>query len=195
MPSFRKVNPGDPGPIPHQDWNAAMDAARDFRQRKNKGRGAPRGENASSTIVLVQNDAGSGNDVDRFGILGIDGPLIDPGDNLNEFQNRVALSCVTPNIGASTEDDHEGRFVITLEPIAAGEIGRAVVAGVVQVQVNVTSTSHQWAEIADGDMDKLVSATWGSARMLYAPTGTGVQWMIVRLSERLPDELCGDAES
>jgi hypothetical protein len=94
----------------------------------------------------------------------------------SEFKNRVALSCVTPDI-----DAHEGRFVVLAEPLAVGAIGRAYIAGVCPVQVNVTDEAHGYASIADGDTTQLASATSGPAQILWKAAGTGSRWAVVRL--------------
>ena len=90
----------------------------------------------------------------------------------------MALSCVTPEAGV-----HEGQFVILLEPLASGAVGRAAVAGVVVTRVNVPDEAYSQADIADGVTGSLLAVeSGGSAAILWRAGGTGVQWAVVRLA-------------
>ena len=77
--SLKKVQTGQPLVIPASAYNAFIDAAIDFRQRTaHIGQGAqPAFQQA--TIILVRNDSGA--DRQRFEVLGVDGPVIDPSYN------------------------------------------------------------------------------------------------------------------
>jgi len=129
-------------------------------------------------IILVEN--GSGADRDRFDILGIEQPIISPTDNLDEFHRQVAIKGITPNSAY-----HFGNFVILLEPLAAGSIGRGCVSGVCPVRLNVTDAAeddYEFADVKDDDATQLQSAKVGSGRILYRESGTGTKWAVVRLS-------------
>jgi hypothetical protein len=179
--ALRKVRSGDPLVIPAAAYNAFIDAALDFRQRTaHLGQGAqPSFPQAS--IVLVRNDSGSNQN--RMAVLGVEAPIIDPSANEEEFRNRVALACVTPEKGT-----HEGRFVVLAEPIANGKIGRAYAAGVCPVKIDVPDEEHEWryAEIADGVTANLKVSLQGSATILWRAGGTGVQWAVIRLGQPVP---------
>lgn len=177
---LKKVQSGQPLVIPASAYNAFIDAAVDFRQRTaHLGQGAqPSFPQAS--IVLVRNDSGSNQN--RLAVLGIDTPIIDPATNLNEFKNRVALSCVTPAV-----DTHEGKFVILAEPIASGKIGRAYASGVCPVQIIVLdedAEAYQFADIFDGFPNGLFADPNGSASILWREEGTGLKWAVVRFGNR-----------
>ena len=118
-----------------------------------------------------------GADRNRFDILGISGPLFAAGD-VEAFQNTPALVGVTP-----TAASHTGAFAVLQGPIKTGEIGLALLEGVVPVQVNVTRTDHRFAEVTNNDPAKLTSAAGGAAQLLYAASSTGVQWLLVRLGK------------
>ena len=179
--ALRKVQSGQPLAIPASAYNTFIDAALDFRQRTaHIGQGAqPTFQQAS--VVLVRND--SGGDRQRFEVLGVDGPVIDPSYNEEEFKNRMALACVSPAV-----DTHEGRFVVLAEPIGSGKIGRAFAAGVCVVKLNVVDETEEphFAEIVSGTTANLDVNRRGSAGILWRVGGTGVQWAVVRLGKPIP---------
>jgi hypothetical protein len=72
-----------------------------------------------------------------------------------------------------------------LEPLAAGKIGLAVIAGVAPVQLLVTPWQlYSHAEVIAGDVGKLRNVPHGSGRVLWVePTGDTVRWAIVRLDD------------
>lgn len=176
---MRKVRSGERLAVPSQAYNAFIDAAVDLRERQqSQGRQAQR-EFRQSGLVLLRNDSGA--DCGRFDVLGIHEPIIDPDDNENEFADRVALTGVTPS-GTS----HRGRFAILIEPIKAGAIGWACVAGVCQVKVYVPDedTARHSAEVGGGVTGYLAAVHMGSAGILWRAGGTGLQWAVVRLGLR-----------
>jgi len=182
--TLKHVQRGDPLRIGAGDWNKIVDATRAFFERQ-----ALTGGNAPATagvrqasVVLVKNNSDA--DQERFAVLGIDGPVISPADHEDEFKRQVALSCVVP-----TEADHGsggGRFVILLEPLAVGAIGRATVAGVSIVRLEVTNDDDTQADVIDGDSNKLTTATTGAAQVLWREDvdtsgGPATGWAIVRI--------------
>jgi len=174
-----KVKSGDSLKIPAATFNTFVDSARDFlaRQHQQAQTGTPAAQH--SGVVLVKN--ASGYDQDRFAVLGIDSPIITPTDNEDEFKNRVALAGVTPD-----GKDHFGRFVVLLEPVRSGALGRACVSGVCPAKVYVTDEDHQFADVNDGQAGYLASGETGAALILWAESGTGEVWAVVRLG--LPAE-------
>lgn len=174
--AMRKVKPGDPLVIPAATFNTFIDSARDFlsRQHQQAQAGTPSGKH--NCIVLVRNDSGA--DRERFDVLGISGPVFDPGSDAEAFKNYPAMTGVTP-----AEDDHQGKFVILLEPVLAGKLVRAVAAGVVPARVDVPDEDYPYrlADITDGSAANLTAAKVGSAAILWREGGTGVQWALVRL--------------
>ena len=111
---FRRAASGAPLRIRAAAYNAFLDAAADLRGHNSDISRAPSASAGDQrTVVLVRNDAET--NVPRFGVLGVDGPLIGPEENDDEFSARVALRGAIPAIA-----DHFGRFAITLEPIPAG---------------------------------------------------------------------------
>lgn len=170
---LKKVRPGQALHIPATGYNAFVDAARAHKAQSQGGRGQappPRG----SGIVPVKNS--SGGDRDRFDVLGISDLVYDPTENLEEFKSNPAIDGVTP---ATTS--HVGKFVILLEPIPDGRIGRGLLVGVTPVKVNFAAADDTHADVADGQEGYLASGTSGAATILWKEDGTGEKWALVKL--------------
>jgi hypothetical protein len=125
----------------------------------------------AANIVYIKNE--SGYDVPECGVLGISGVAFTPvyGDVVSgataEFFRRPVLTGVTPSSG----DGHADAFVVTVEPIAANGTGRAAIGGVFPCRVHVTSLTHRYATIKDGDRTRLQSALCG---IVQIPWKSGV---------------------
>ncbi|OHB51767.1 MAG: hypothetical protein A2Y12_01395 [Planctomycetes bacterium GWF2_42_9] len=168
---FKKVRDGDKLRIPASTYNAMIDAAQDYANRKSSvNTNTPQA--LSANIVFIKNTTGAL--VDRFGILGISNTELDV--NSNSFKESVCFTGVSP----STASHSGGRFVVTCEPIAAGAIGRAYAAGFVVVKINVIDEAHTCADIETDDKAKLKSAESGAAVILWKESGTGDKWGIIR---------------
>ena len=169
--TFKKVKDGEKLVIPARTYNAMVDAAQDYANRRN----ASEQDSAGSlppNIVYVKNSTAA--TVERLCVLGISDTLI--AASYNNFKQVVAFSGVAP----STSSHSSGRFVVTLEAIKANSIGRAIVAGICQVKVNVTDTAHCFADVKNGDSTQLNSAESGPAVILYKESGTGTKWAVIR---------------
>ena len=187
--TFKKVQSGDPLRIPAETFNTFVDAARDFKSRRQSRTREPQFEFRQTGIIPVKNN--SGVDCSRFDVLGIDQPIFTPSDNLLSFQNQIAFVGVTPS-----EQDHLGRFVVLLEPLRDGMIGQACLSGVCPIQLNVLDEEHDWADVEDGETDSLKTDTAGSAFILWKEDASGgyggygygygyyggLRWALVRLS-------------
>jgi len=150
-----------------------------FGARSAQG-GAPAGPEA---VVLVRNDTGA--TLDRFDAVALDGPLVDPADNASQFTARVAFSAAAP--------DPDKPVAICQQPIKAGKIGPAAVAGVSICKIDVAVEAHGYA-VAETGSAILASASLGPVEILWKAAGTGPQWAVVRLgAERTPpnDEIRG----
>jgi hypothetical protein len=184
---FRKVRAGDKLRLPAKAYNAFIDAAVDYqnRQRNSDGRAQPAAD-PSSTVVLVKNSSGA--DQARFAVLGISGPIYTPDDNLDSFKNKRAFIGVVPTVAGFT-----AKFAVLLEPAVNGAIVRAVVAGVVQVQVDISDANHGFADVKDSTAASLKSVVLGSAQILWKQAGTGLKWALVRLTNPLNSTLSNPA--
>ena len=110
--------------------------------------------------VLIRTD--SGGTVSRFGVLGIGDVIFTPDDHLGKFQNGYAFKGVTPAVPY-----HTGKFVIMLDAVPDGVIGRGLLVGNIAGQVNVIDEDHDFADVEDGDATVLRSGPSGSAQILY----------------------------
>lgn len=182
---LKKAQSGQPLRIPAQTFNSFVDAARDFQLRQQSQTTGSSRSFRQTGIVLVRNDSGA--DRERFHILGIDGPVISPDDNLDEFQNRVVLKGKKPK-----HDDHLGRFVVLLEPVRQNQIGLAYCDGVCPAKIDVEDEDHEFADIKDDDATALESRDDGSAVILWKEAGEGQKWAVVQLGRRTTPWYWGD---
>jgi hypothetical protein len=128
-----------------------------------------------SGIVSVFN--ASGYDLPRFGIVGLNGPIILDSDNLNEFQGNINFQGIVP-----ATSQHAGNFGILLGAIPENSVGVAVISGLSVVQMAFDpSNVFGWAEVLDGDRTKLQNEPAGSAKVLYLNTASSPGWAIVNL--------------
>ena len=182
-----KVRPGQPLKIPAAAYNAFVDAAKATRGVRADALVSPTRENlpgGAGGVVPIKNNSAAA--IERYGVLGISGPLFDPSEALESFKRRVALTGVTPD-----EDLHLGRFAVAMEPIATGRLGMACVCGVCVAKVEFPpddGRERPFADIGDGVTANLKAADRGAATILWrelAPMG-GVKWAVVRLGGLVP---------
>jgi hypothetical protein len=169
-----------PGPIKGQLSARALNRAQEaanivLGQRPNGTADGPSAGPAPYTPILAKNNTTG--TVRRWGVLSVAGVVFTPsgatGNATQQFQDQPVLSGGLPTGGSS--------FVVAVEPIAAGKVGRVAVAGVVQAKINITDASHTFAAAKDGDLTQLASATSGEAQILWKESGTGTgKWAIVR---------------
>jgi hypothetical protein len=171
---FKKAQAGRPLEIPASTWNAMVDAARSNAESQHDQRGESDSLLRQGDIIKVRNQ--SGRDLDRFAVLGIYSPIILPSVNDREFKNQVAINVVLPT------EDHSGQFVILLDPMRAGRMGRAWVSGVCPARINVDEDWHQYVDIEASNSNALKSKPDGAAQILWREPGLGLRWAVVRLS-------------
>lgn len=116
----------------------------------------------------------SDTDVPRYGVLGIDAPLINKTDNEKYF-----LGPVLQFKGVKPTQEHVGRLAFCLGPIKQGKIGDAIIPCAVQTKVDIVEATHRHANIIDDDVAKLKSGASGTFPMVPGETGTGVKWAVV----------------
>lgn len=176
MSDFPRVTPGQKFQPTAEQWNAAQDAASAQRAKRFGGdAGDAVAEGFSPVVINVKNVSGGA--LQRFAVVKINDALITPTESQSEFEARVAFDVTTP--GAASD-----YVAILLEPIRSNKIGRAVISGAVQVQVNVTNAGHKYATPTAADATKLTSAaaaSQGAVEILWKESGTGTKWAVVRL--------------
>ena len=71
-------------------------------------------------------------DLNRYTVLGINGPIITPYTNLDSFENKVVVLCTI-----ARHKNHVGRYIINLQPLKAAAISMAYAAGACRVKITV----------------------------------------------------------
>src|SRR6056297_1146254 len=177
----RRVQPGDRLAITAADYNRLLAAAETIHRNRLPGGGGPRTHLRNASTVRVHNT--SADTIPIGGIVGFETPLTDPTAGpveLARFVRDATIQCVKP-----TEDDHDGRVGVAIEPIAADKVGRVVFDGVVAARVNVTKTWHRFADVSEAASEVLESKPDGSAQILWRhdPNQIGDQWAVVRIGK------------
>ena len=186
---MEKVSQGDAVVIRASTWNSFVDAA-EFA-KKAKGLVGAEGVLSGFTgnMVFVRNAMGGA--VPRFGALVLSDTVI-PHDSASE-----EIECETPafdGVPAEEEgDEEEGKekesrpFAVAVEPIASGEIGRALVFGVTPAKVDVVHEEDACAEPVPGSSTGAMRSTnVGYARIVWKEDGTGEKWCFLRLGASEP---------
>lgn len=144
--------------------------------------GPLKGWQFGGNVVLVRNATALV--VPRWGVLQPSGIEIDPGDGdipRRQFESMPCLVGVEPS---STDD----RFVIAIEPIGAGKIGRAAIAGVTAAKLTGGDANSKWAKSQPGGVNSLLAGKAGPAEILWR----NGSWGLVRIG-RGDSGLCDKA--
>lgn len=171
---FKRIRSGDPIALSAEAMNEFARAAIARKRTQFTTAGRPLHNPVRGDVVLIKNDSGA--DLGRFEVLGVTGVIIDPADNEDAFAERPLLVGQAPTTGAS-----KGKFVVLLEPIADGRVGRAMASGVTIAKVNVADADDEFADVADGDTSSLASGADGAAAILWKEDGTGTVYAVVRI--------------
>ena len=178
---FQRLRSGDLWEITQPTSDAIMEVAENWNRHKFDGQAAPPPAYLFEGQIVEVYNSGSAN-LPAFAAAGLisGGPLVSPSANLAEFQAHVRFSVQAP----SSSD--AGSFCITIEPIAAGCIGRALVAGVVPVQIYLSAgaVTPTYADVSPGNT-YLQPSTGSGAQVLYcqsAPgSGSAAVWAYARI--------------
>ena len=186
MPRF-SVSPGQQFTTP--EANALLRMQREWQSSKRRGVGDKiLHQEDSQTIAWCYNATGS--NLLHGQIVGIDFDTnpIDPA--YDGWHEVMLVRGETPAIATH----HSGAFGVTLEAIPNQAIGKVCVAGACRVRLSITNAADKFAELTEGIVSYLTTGGGGPARVLYKPTGTGLQWGSVRLGNAYPIVL-GKADS
>lgn len=170
---FARVDEGDSYLLGGRTFNAFAELASRFQMQKLGNNSDLSAVDEPGNFALVRNNSGA--NLKRYNVLGLGAPIIDPTVDLDEFKRQPTF------VGALPASAHRGKFCIALENIPSGEIGPAMIAGVVPAYVNVTSTNHGFADVDVGEAGNLASGHGGAFQILTAITATGLQWVYGRL--------------
>lgn len=174
--AYKKVQVGRPLNIPAETFNAFIDAARAHKQSTVAFGQSPSGEFRQTGLVPVKNITGE--ERQRFDVVGVDDPVFTPDDSLDSFKNQIALDGAIP-----CEHRHLGRFAILQEPADANGIVPAAVAGVTIARVDVVDESHPFCDVVNCGTEALQSNPTGSAKLIWKEAGTGTKWAVIRFGE------------
>lgn len=184
---FKRLQTGDGVPLGNAAWNAQIGAARREQARQHDQRVPALTHTLDACLVRVKNDTQE--EVGRFGVLGLDGPIWTPDDDpsTDAFLRAVTFKGVVPESG------HAGRFCVLVEPLRPQRVGLAFVAGVCQVKIDIGEGNHGFADVVPGETGFLQSADGGTAQILwsegedayegdaYAYGYEGERWAIIRI--------------
>ena len=159
--------PGQPIVLSAGEYNAAVEAGQWYRQFARYGQGGRvQSPPIVATSVWVQNDTGA--DLDAGAVVELSGsPLTDPGNQYPWFSGIVRAG-----------DDPV--CAVLYDPIPDGDLGLAVVSGVVFANVDIQDADNTHARISPS-ATQFTGDFGGYARILYKPSGTGVKWCAVLL--------------
>lgn len=174
---FAKMKSGDVFEPTAEMVNGWNDAARALQAgRLNQG-GRPISGALLPGQVLIENN--SGDDRDIHDVLAIDGLVIEPNgepDDFVPFQAPV-LKGIAPSAGW----EKFGKFVVLAEPIANEGIGRAWISGTFWARVKGKGS---YADIVGLATAWLRAAPFGYAHILVDPTGgDGERLVVVRMAD------------
>jgi len=178
--AFRKVRSGQALRIPAAAYNAFVEAAVNQRRRERNSGAGPALEPAPRGIVLVRND--SEEEIEPYHALAITGVLVEPGEDDQErtFHSRTPL---TGEI--ATEESPTLSFVLALQPIKPGKLGRCVLTGVTPARVLITNETDTTCELAAGE-SVLAGTPMGGIPILWKEAGTGEKWAVIEMGRPSP---------
>lgn len=166
----RRATAGQPFIPSASTWNQLVAGLESGR-----GNGAAPARGFRQTVTcLVRNLTGAV--IPRFGVVGLGDPLLDPDDNEAEFLRQIIFGAEL-----ATGGDYELKWGLALAPIAANAIGEIVIQGLSYCLLDADDTVETAGPASDGDVEALVAADCGLARVLWRQSGTGPTWAIVCL--------------
>jgi hypothetical protein len=181
--AFKRLSRGDKVNIVARSWNVLMEMGEKYAAKN--GGGGSAGQVSPITrpnVVVIRND--SGGNLVAGNVLGISDVCFDYADEPNEFIAETQFAGITP-----TTASHAGKFAVLTEPIIDGESGQAVVYGICAAQVNIVTSGDKWCDVTNSDATKLTSGSTGSAQILFAPSGTGTKWCVIRIGGSASESL------
>ncbi len=180
MSSLIKVHRGQRFVPKASDWNAFIDAAKDFYNRQSNLTANELIYPNRSGVVIVKNV--SGKDLERFSAVAIKDIAIDPDENEQEFITRIHSPAFECDLANKIDSDWDGSIAVLTEPIEKNGCGKAIIAGTFATKLKVIDEQHGYCGISyDDDSSELVSMAEGFGRIIYKQSGTGLLWAVVIL--------------
>ena len=168
MDPRQHVNPGEPIRLAASQINGLNRLL-----NVNAGFGSPAAVEQPTPYTWVMAKNNTGSKVDRWGVLAITGMEITPGSSTTATGQFEQL----PVVAGGTPSDTTTAWCVAVEPIAAGQIGRVAIGGVVQVKVEVADASHVFAR-CKASTSELRSTDNGEGLILWKGAD---RWALVRL--------------
>lgn len=172
MADYKKVRVGEPLRITAKCWNRVLDTISTQPEYRTSAKDFAR----TNLLVQVLNTTSS--TIDVWGVLEVSGVVNDP----TAGNSSAAQWHDTPIItGTTPSGTTAAKFVIAVEPIKAGKIGRAAIEGVVQCKLDIKAESDLFAS-AQASTTALKSGPAGEAAILWKESGTGSdKWGLIRI--------------
>ena len=171
---IEKVRTGQNVELKASVWNSFINAANYVSSVQQSSFSKPH-QGGLDNIVLVKNL--TGRTYPQFAALGLSDMILKP-VNVDEFKNR---SPVFAGVQITTANKTLP-FAILLEPLQANEIGKAMVLGVVQMQIFINKEKDQFAvPKPDSYSGEMHSSDSGVARILWKAGVSGLQWCVLQL--------------
>jgi hypothetical protein len=134
---FKKVMPGDRLSVPAETYNALQDLVKGAKARRFDSPGPGRAPTLPNGMIWVRND--SGNALDRFSVVGLVGSIFNPAvaNELPTWQHCFVLSAAAPLAWRP--------FAVLQQPLAIGEVGRAMIMGVTPAVIKFVGLRQRYA--------------------------------------------------
>lgn len=184
-----RVEPGQPlsQAFSARAWNRAQDAADIVLGRAGGFSAGPSAQSLPPyTFVYLKNVTNW--DLQPHQAIAIDGvegaPLASPtgvGNNAPGVSEQATLQFMAMPVLRGSDPANGKCHAISLEPIAAGKIGRVAVAGVVQalVEESYDQTGSRVRPLG-GNTGNLIQDQAGEFELLWRDQGEGPQWALIR---------------
>jgi hypothetical protein len=160
--TFRRVQPGDRLAFRAAEWNAVREMAQAYQQDRLNTAGSR--VRVDDHFVYGRNDSGA--DLARWSVAGVSGLVFLPVDQGYAYGSPMVLTLVSPTVA-----DHAQRFVVAVEPIAAGAIGKVALSGVSTARVlnptNIPNPTHAALAADATGPAYLAAATSGPVELIW----------------------------
>lgn len=173
---MQTVHAGDPIKLRADDWNSIVHCVNQNKRGGLANGSRQRPQDTKPGTILVQNLTGA--DRRRGEVVGLDAPLFNHEDDPTwHLADRIVFKTVVPGVVPTN-----GKIAVLQEPIAAGEIGEAIVEGITVARLtwNTETANSEFADIVTNIPILTASRFEGSAHILYKNPES--EYAVVRLT-------------